>query len=85
MSEGKKDVDACWETFWKPLIYRDGVLDLELLKKELFDFHFIMGEVSKVYCHITGNRLSKITYKSETVINAADEHYEALYEDKGGI
>lgn len=76
----EQEIQELWETFWKPLVTKDGELDLEQIKKELYDFHFIMQQVPKVYTHITGNKLSKLMYRAETVIRMADEYYEDLYE-----
>lgn len=76
--------DWLFETFWKPIICNeDGSINMEQLKKELADFSYVMQEVPKVYCHITGDRLSKILYKAETVILAADRHYEDMYSGEG--
>ncbi len=74
--------ETIWQEFWKPICTKEsGEVDLEQIKKELADFYFAMQEVPKVYCHITGNKLSKIMYRAETVIEAADRHYEGMYEE----
>ena len=59
--------------FWKEIIYKDGKLDEEQMFKELSDFRFVMHNVSKVYDHVTGGKLSKIMYTAETVIAEADD------------
>lgn len=74
-------LEESWK-FWEPLVTKGGALDLELVKNELHDFYVAMQEVPKVYCHITGNRLSKILYDADVVINAADAHYKDLYEEE---
>lgn len=74
------EVERVWNEFWKDIVTKeDGTIDLEQIKKELADFHFIMDQVPEVYCHITGGLLSKLTYKSSTVINRAEEHYKEMY------
>jgi hypothetical protein len=80
----EKTPDEIFEEFWKPIICNeDGSINMEQLKKELADFSFVMREVPKVYCHITGNRLSKVNYRAETVIAEADQHYEDMFTDEG--
>ena len=51
------------------------------VKKELFDWHFAMGEVAKVYCEVTGGQLSKPMYYAEGVIGAYQDALERLRED----
>lgn len=79
-------LEESWK-FWEPIVMKNGVLDLEQVKLELHDFYVAMQEVPKVYCHITGDRLSKILYKASLVIEAADDNYEQRYreenEDRG--
>lgn len=71
-----------WESFWKRICANpDGSLNLEAIQKELFDFHTVMEEVSKVYDAVTGGKISKVNTKAEHVITAAEEHYhEYFYE-----
>jgi hypothetical protein len=72
----KKSVDELWESFWKPIVtFPEGNINLEQVKKELADFSFIMEQVPKVYCHITGSTLSKIMYPADTVIRVADDYF----------
>ena len=64
--------------FWEPIIYKNGKIDEEQVLKELSDFYFIMQEVPKVYCEITGGTLSKLMYKAENVLT----YFEDLNYDK---
>lgn len=76
MSEKKYTPEENWDQFWKDIVTNpDGSINLDQLKKELADFSFVMEQVPKVYCHITGNRMSYITYKAEDVIRVADDHF----------
>ncbi len=78
--EQKETADEVWSEFWAPICTKaDGSLNLEQVKKELSDFHYVMQQVPKVYSHITGNLLSKIMYEARIVIDAADKHYEDFY------
>lgn len=80
-----KDHEDLWNRFWRGILTNSDTdeLDMGMLKRELWDFYVALTEVPKVYCHITGGRLSKVTYSAGTVIAEADEYYEKLYtEDK---
>ena len=68
------EVEANWNRIWKEIcMTEDGQINLEQIKRELFDFSFIMHEVATVYCHITGNRMSKPNYHANTVIDVMNE------------
>ena len=54
--------------FWQDIIYKNGKIDEKQVMKELADFYFVMQEVPKVYCAITGGSLSKINYPSEVIL-----------------
>lgn len=63
------EIDEVFENFWREIVCDgEGNLDREKVKAELFDFHFIMGQVSEVYDVITRGTLSKPNYYSKTVI-----------------
>jgi hypothetical protein len=85
-----KPVEEIWESFWKPIVSNeDGTINIEQVKKELADFSFVMEQVPKVYCHITGDAMSKVMYKAEDVIRMADDHFnevlrEAVREEQEG-
>lgn len=71
-----KEVEKVWQEFWKDIICdENGNIDLEQIKKELYDFHIVMNEVPKVYSEITGGMLSYITYPAETVLEVYHDKY----------
>lgn len=73
----RKTPDQEWEDHWKEICtHPDGSLNLDQIKKELSDFSFMIREVPKVYCEITGNRLSKPMYYANTVLRAHDDYLE---------
>lgn len=74
------EVEQVWTEFWTPLLYANGVLDLEQVKRELYDFRMAMKEVSLVYDHITGGKFSKVTTPAQHVISATSEHYKKMWE-----
>ena len=61
---------------WKQIIYKNGKINEEQVMKELADFSFVMKEVPKVYCEITGGFLSKIMYPAEVVLAEFNERFE---------
>lgn len=73
-----KEVEKVWREFWKPLVFRRGKLDIEAVKRELFDYHMVLGEVPKVYDHITNGRISKPQTRHEDVIAVADDVVDEL-------
>lgn len=78
----KESVEENWESFWKPIVTNeDGTINIEQVKKELADFSFIMEQVPKVYCHITGSRMSKVMYHADTVISVADDYFNEQLEE----
>ena len=80
--ERSKSVDQEWDEFWKGIICNeDGTINMQELKNNLYDFSFVLEQVPKVYCHITGNTLSKVMYKAETVISVADDYFNKELEE----
>lgn len=85
-----EEVEAVWQEFWVPILYptafgkplASDALDLEQVKKELFDFKRVMDEVDKAYIHVTGGKFSKCLTPAEWIISAADEHYEKLWTEE---
>jgi len=68
-------VDEVYEEFWKVIIEPNGEIDFDQVKKELYDYACVMHEVAKVYCELTGSRISKPNTKAESVISVVNEHY----------
>ena len=61
------------DDFWREIVYKDGKLDEEAVLNELADYRFLMAQVSDVYCHITGGRMSKPMHYAKDVIAQHDE------------
>jgi DNA primase large subunit len=71
------DYEKTYTDFWKDIIEKDnGEIDMDALKRELHDYHVALDQVTIVYCHITGGRISKINTTADAVIQEADEYYE---------
>jgi hypothetical protein len=77
-----EDYEKTFEDFWKELVCKpDGSLNIDQVKRELHDYHTVLSQVSRVYDHITGGRISKPNTLAFEVITQADEHYKELYEE----
>ena len=77
-----EDYEQTYEEHWKELIEPDGKLDMDALKRELHDYWVALENVGEVYCHITGNRISKPNTLAGVVIDEADARYERLRDDE---
>jgi hypothetical protein len=62
-----------YDLHWKPILEKDGALDLDAMKRELHDYQLVMDEVSKAYDDITVGQFSKCNTKAEHIINRVDE------------
>jgi len=74
-------VEEAWK-FWEPLVAKDGQLDLEQVKKELADWHYVMQQVPKVHMAVTGEQLSKVMVPAETVIAAFEGYLTTFVEEQ---
>lgn len=79
--DGHVTTEECYEEFWKPIVENpDGTLNVEQVKQELRDFHYIMDQAKKVNYHVSGGRMSYPHYDGEAVISLYDEEIERAYE-----
>jgi hypothetical protein len=77
------EVEKCWDDFWKYFCtFNDGSINLEQIKKELSDYRKILRNVGKVYCHVTGGRVSKPNTCADSVISEADDRVRELVEEE---
>ena len=68
--------------FWKDIILtEEGKLNVEQVKQELVDFHFMIKEVPRVYMYVTGGKLSKCNYYASSVISAAADYIQSVVEE----
>lgn len=75
---GTPDVDKCWLEFWAPIVAETGIVDMKQVKRELYDYWQVMERVPQVYCHITGDQVSKILTDAAVVMSLADDNYSRL-------
>jgi hypothetical protein len=82
--------EQVWQDFWKEICTKpDGSLDVEQVKKELADYHGIMGEVATVYDTLTMGHISKPNTKASAVISEVqaiqqrelDENWSEAYQE----
>jgi len=76
-----KEVEKNFREFWKPIIFKNGKLNMAQLKRELFDYSSLIRSVSIVYDSVTGGRISKPNTSADAVISEMNEYYRKLYED----
>lgn len=69
------------EEYWLPLLKTDGEWDEQKIKNELHDLVFVLKQVSEVYEHITGGKLSKPMYYAEVIIAQHDDALTKAEED----
>jgi len=60
--------EKAWQETWRPLLFTDGKLDEAKIENEMHDLVFVLRQVSEVYEHITGGKLSKEMYFADTII-----------------
>lgn len=62
-----------YNSWWKEIIEKDGVMDREQIMKELLDYTTLMENVSIVYDHITGGRISEEFTDPHIVISIVED------------
>ncbi|MFF2529275.1 hypothetical protein ACFVS2_10275 [Brevibacillus sp. NPDC058079] len=76
------DYEKNWEEFWKDICTnQDGSINLDQVKRELSDYQMVMNTASEVYCHITGDAISKVNTRASAIISEADAYYERIHEE----
>jgi hypothetical protein len=74
-----EDYEIVYDSFWKEIVENnDGSLNVDQVKKELFDFKNMMENVPKVFLHVTGGMISKPNTKADAVIQAFNEYVEDM-------
>jgi len=66
-----------WDEFWKPLFDSHPDEDImEQVKKELHDYHWMMGQWSIALGELTGGKLSKPNYTADVMIAEVTDFFE---------
>ena len=74
-------VEHKWQTFWLPIVAPEGEVDMELVKRELYDLDLLAHNTSVVYDHVTGGKISKPLTLPAIVIAAYEDHVNNLLGD----
>jgi hypothetical protein len=62
-------VERDFEEFWRDIVTTgDGALDVDQVKRELYDYHRLMRDASRVYYEATGGQVSKPNTRPDAVI-----------------
>lgn len=64
------EVEEDYASFWVDIVAANGVRDWNQVKRELYDYHWLMREVTKVYDELTVGRISKPDTEAMHVIQA---------------
>lgn len=80
MMDGHESVQQEYERFWKGIVERDGVLDFEQVKRELYDYSQLLERIPVLYCRLTDGAISKPNTDIDVVYNLAEEVFERGYE-----
>ncbi len=73
----QQTVNRVYDDVWKSIVEKDGNIDYEQIKRELYDFYVVMLEVSEVYMEISNNRFSK---PRTPAIYVLEEHRDRIRE-----
>lgn len=79
-----------YDSFWKDIVENeDGSINKRQIMNELYDFSLLIGNISKVYCHITDGAASNPLTNPDVVIALADDinrkDCEALIEEQEAL
>lgn len=77
--ELQQKVDKEFDNFWKDIVCNEkGELDLEKVKRELYDYSLAIKLVPEVYCMLTNGAISKIHVDTQTVVRTVYENMEGV-------
>lgn len=68
------EVEVVYNKFWREIVERpDGTLDIDQIKRELYDYRDLLHEVPKVYMEITNGVISKPNTTASAVLQLHSE------------
>lgn len=85
MIKDRDDVNTAEESkaFWQGIIYNeDGTLNEDKVLAELHDYLNCIGFAAVVYCHATGDKISKINTLPSVVMSVIDDHISEIVEEE---
>ena len=75
---GPDDVERVWKEHWFPIV-REGGMDA--LKRELFDYDFLVDQARVVYRHVTGGLCDDLCASADGIIAEADRRLQEAIKD----
>ena len=76
------DVEQVWEEFWAPFCQdENGNVDLDQIKRELYDYRRWMTTWAEVASEFSGGRLSKVNYTPDVYLSAFEEEFRRQLEE----
>lgn len=76
MSNRKEQTPSqIYNNFWKDIVEVKGKPIMSRIKKELYDYHFLLKQVPKVYSAISEGLLSKPNYYASVMIEQLEEKF----------
>lgn len=79
---GELDYQKKYRETWKVIVeLSDGTINPDQVARELFDYSNLIHDASDVYCHVSGNRISKPNTKAFEVKNAHDDEVERAVQE----
>lgn len=83
MQNLKNKFEDGWQNKWKEILENlDGSINVEQLKKELFDFDDMIDRITELTCYMTFNKLSYPTYPVETIVAVHEDGLREIKEDQ---
>ena len=68
------EVDKEFNNLWKAIVLNeDGTVNLEAVKRELYDYSCLMDNANKVYIHVTNGAIGKTNTLASAIIAVADD------------
>lgn len=58
------------------VVWKNGKMNAAQARRELSDYYFMLEQVPKVYCEVTGGLLSKPNYFAHSVLGVYEENIE---------
>lgn len=75
------EVEEVYNDFWKGIVEKNGQVNMDQVKKELFDFYFLIDAIPKVYDAVTGGMISKPLTSPEMVISIFNDYVQDLCDE----
>ncbi len=69
------------EDYWLPLLKTGGQWDEQKIRAELHDLVFVANQVSALYDHVSGGKLSKPMYYADVIKAEFDDAVNKAYEE----